>query len=146
MPKVKNLKEGGEVGLGVSISDSIFFSVFETLNFAELEVGYCVIFLETSKDSFSSSLSIVSISTSFLTDSSIFNLYEYMQDIIENKILKGMKKNDFENDAIDKDDEIDSIEVDVQQEFGLTVNIVNLAYETQQCFVLQRVLDPQLRA
>ena len=92
MPKVKNLKEGGEVGLGVSISDSIFFSVFETLNFAELEVGYCVIFLETSKDSFSSSLSIVSISTSFLTDSSIFNLYEYMQDIIENKILKGMKK------------------------------------------------------
>ena len=146
MPKVKNLKEGGEVGLGVSISDSIFFSVFETLNFAELEVGYCVIFLETSKDSFSSSLSIVSISTSFLTDSSIFNLYEYMQDIIENKILKGMKKNDFENDAIDKDDEIDSIEVDVQQEFGLTVNIVNLAYETQQCFVLQRVLDPHLRA
>ena len=55
-------------------------------------------------------------------------------------------KNDLENDAIDKDDEIDSIEVDVQQEFGLTVNIVNLAYETQQCFVLQRVLDPHLRA
>lgn len=57
-----------------------------------------------------------------------------------------MKKNDFENDAIDKDDEIDSIEVDVQQEFGLTVNCVNLAYETQHCFVLQRVLDPHLRA
>ena len=55
-------------------------------------VGYCVIFSETSMDSFSSSLSIVSISTSFLTDSSIFNLYEYMQDIMENKILKGMKK------------------------------------------------------
>ena len=57
-------------------------------------VGYCVIFSETSVDSFSSSLSlsIVSISTSFLTDSSIFNLYEYMQDIMENKILKGMKK------------------------------------------------------
>ena len=55
-------------------------------------VGYCVIFSETSMDSFSSSLSIVSISKLFLTDSSIFNLYEYMQDIIENKILKGMKK------------------------------------------------------
>ena len=55
-------------------------------------VGYCVIFSETSMDSFSLSLSIVSISTSFLTDSSIFNLYEYMQDIMENKILKGMKK------------------------------------------------------
>ena len=49
----------------------VFFSVrkfvFETLNFAELEglVGYCVIFSETSMDSFSSSSSIVSISTSF---------------------------------------------------------------------------------
>ena len=137
------------MGPRVSISDYIFFSVFQkVLILQNLKgiVGYCVIFSETSLDSFSSSLSIVSISTSFLTDSSIFNLYEYMQDIIENKILKGMKKNDFENDAIDKDDEIDSIEVDVQQEFGLTVNIVNLAYETQQCFVLQRVLDPHLRA
>ena len=94
-------------------------------------VGYCVIFSETSMDSFSSSLSIVSISTSFLTDSFISYLYEYMQDIIENKILKGIKKNDLDNDAIDKDDEIDSIEVDVQQEFGLTVNFVNLAYETR---------------
>ena len=37
-----------------------------------------------------------------------------MQDIIENKILKGIKKNDLDNDAIDKDDEIDSIEIDVQ--------------------------------
>ena len=55
-------------------------------------VGYCVIFSETSMDSFSSSLSIVSISKLFLTDSSIFNLYEYMQDIMENKILKVMKK------------------------------------------------------
>ena len=55
-------------------------------------VGYCVIFSETSIDSFSSSLSIVSISTLFLTDSSMFNLFESMQDIIENKILKGMEK------------------------------------------------------
>ena len=70
-----------------------------------------------------------------------------MQDIIENKICtEGHEKNYLENDAVDKDDEINSIEVDVQQEFGLTVNIVNLAYETQQCFVLQRVLDPHLSA
>ena len=69
-----------------------------------------------------------------------------MQDIIENKILKRKKINDLENDAIEKDDEIDSIEVDVQQEFGLTVNCVNLAYETQHFFVLQRVLDPHLSA
>ena len=71
-----------------------------------------------------------------MTDSSIFYLYEYIQDIIGNDVLKGVK-NDLENDAIDKDDKIDSIEVDVQQEFGLSVNCENLAYETQYCFVLQ---------
>ena len=65
-----------------------------------------------------------------------------------NKIrtVSGHEKNDLEIDAIDKDDVIDSIEVDVLQEFGLTVNCVNLAYETQHCFVLQRVLDPHLSA
>ena len=95
-----------------SLFQILFFSVRKYV--LKGIVGYCVIFSETSMDSFSSSLSIVSISTSFLTDSFISYLYEYMQDIIENKILKGIKKNDLDNDAIDKDDEIDSIEIDVQ--------------------------------
>ena len=57
-----------------------------------------------------------------------------MQDILENKGLKGIKKNDLDNDALDKDDELNSIEVDVKQEFGLLVKCGDLEYETQNCF------------
>ena len=85
------------MGLGVSISDSIFFSeekYLKNLNFPDL-VGDSCILCHIFRNFNGLSFIIIVNSINFylvLTDSSIFNLYEYMQDIIENKILKGMKK------------------------------------------------------
>ena len=45
--------------------------------------------------------------------------------MIENEIMKEHKKNDLEIDTFDKDDKIDSIEVDVKPNIFSIVNFVN---------------------
>ena len=90
MPKVKNFKgrRWGEVGLGVIISDSIFFS--EEICFEGDSWILCQIFRN-----FNGLFLIIivnSINLYLVFDWLFYFYYEYMQDIIENKILKGIKK------------------------------------------------------